>query len=126
MSKRAQIFSYSLIFTVISLVLVSVSSKWKLISFINHLFMVGLFLLTVSGAWYVVRGGFFSTFGKSMKKVMKLSRREMENLDDDFLVDDSGSPSKDKKSFFPWWLGTVSFITGLFCTLLSFALIYLL
>lgn len=120
-------FSYTVIFILSSSSLSALTSQFLFIPFIDHLFIAGLALLLTAAAIYVVKGGFFTAFGKSMKRMMKSSENHLgldDGLADDSFADEDPEEKERRRSF---WLQIqfASLVAGLFCCLLSFALVYL-
>lgn len=120
-------FSYTFIFILSSSSLSALTSRFQLIPFIDHLFIAGLAFLLTAATIYVIKGGFFTVFAKSMKKMMKNPEKNLgidDGLADDSFTDEEHEEKGRRRSF---WLQIefASFVAGLFCCLLSFALIYL-
>lgn len=123
MQRKSLMIPYSFLASLVALALTWVTSGFQLLSWINHLFLIGLLLLVIAAMIYVIRGGFFDTFAKSMKKVSKINRSpsELDVSDDDFATDETQAG---KMKTLIKQLGIICFIAGLLCSLLSFVLLY--
>ncbi|SEN56803.1 DUF3899 domain-containing protein [Lihuaxuella thermophila] len=120
-------FVYTFIFMVSSLSLSALTSQFQLIPFINHLFIAGLACLMIAALIYVVKGGFFTVFAKSMKNMMK-NREKYTGIDDELTDDpftEEDSEEKDRTRSFWLQIQFASLVAGIFCCLGSFVLVFL-
>ncbi|BCU80895.1 hypothetical protein JIR001_06780 [Polycladomyces abyssicola] len=111
---RMRPWQWSLILMIGSWLIVALISHTQKLEWINGLFLFGLGFLMVSGSAYVIRGGFFSLFVRSLRKWLQPPELE-----------DWGEETDSERTKRLEWIVPAFLMAGLVDTTLSFALVYI-
>lgn len=115
MMKLKPVYSIVTLF-IFSLLLTGFTSGSKIVSFIDHSFMVGLIFLIIGAVIHVIQAGVFSSFFKSFRKLNKLPGSDPDAEPDPML--------QEERSQFYKRIQIIFISTGLILVLTSVAVLF--